>query len=206
MPEPQRAGLFGGTFDPVHNAHLAVARAAADGFALDRVLMVPAAIPPHKPGASASWEHRFEMLRLATAGDPRLEPSDLERDEQISYSIHTIGKVRKLYGDSAHLYFLIGADAFAEITTWYRWQDVIRATDFIVVSRPGHTFTVPPGARVHELAGLDLPASSSEIRRQLAAGIDPPDVPPPVLGYIRAHALYTPAAASPAAKMGLHSL
>ena len=185
MNDPFRIGLFGGTFDPVHNAHLTVARAAADHFALSRVLMVPAAIPPHKPGASATWEDRFEMLRLATAGDPRLEVSDLERGEQTSYSILTIEKLK-----IPALYFIIGADAFAEITTWFRWQDVIATTEFIVVTRPGHTYTVPPGARVHELSGLDLPASSSEIRRQLMQGIDPPDVPRPVLDYIHVQGLY----------------
>jgi nicotinate-nucleotide adenylyltransferase len=186
---PLRIGLFGGTFDPVHHAHLAVARAAADRFDLARVLLVPAAIPPHKPGASASWEHRFEMLRVATAGDPRLEVSELERGEQTSYSIFTIEKVKQSSGDAA-LYFLIGADAFAEITTWFRWQDVVRATDFIVVTRPGHSYSVPQGARVHELSGLELPASSSEIRRQLANGVDPDDVPGPVLDYIHQHHLY----------------
>jgi nicotinate-nucleotide adenylyltransferase len=190
LNDPLRIGLFGGTFDPVHNAHLAVAHAAADRFGLSRVLMVPAAIPPHKPGASAPWEHRFEMLRIATADDPRLEPSDLERGEQTSYSILTIEKVKQACGACAAVYFIIGADAFAEVTTWFRWQELIATTDFVVVSRPGHTYTTPPGARVHELTGLELPASSSEVRRQLSAGIDPPDVPSPVLRYIRAHRLY----------------
>lgn len=180
-----RIGLFGGTFDPVHNAHLAVARAAADRFALSRVLMVPAAIPPHKPGASAPWEDRFEMLRIATAGDPRLEASDLERGEDTSYSILTIEKVK-----AEAVYFIIGADAFAEITTWFRWQDVIAKAEFIVVARPGHSYAVPPGARVHELTGLNLPVSSSDIRRQLMQGMEPPDVPRPVLDYIRARGLY----------------
>jgi nicotinate-nucleotide adenylyltransferase len=189
LSDPLRIGLFGGTFDPVHNAHLAIARAAADRFALSRVLMVPAAIPPHKPGASGSWEHRFEMLRIATEGDPRVEPSDLERGEQTSYSILTIEKVKHMC-PGADVYFLIGADAFAEIMTWFRWQDVISTTDFIVVTRPGHTYTVPPGARIHEVSGLELPASSSEVRRQLSEHIDPPDVPAPVLDYIHAHGLY----------------
>jgi nicotinate-nucleotide adenylyltransferase len=198
LPEPQRIGLFGGTFDPVHNAHLAIARAAAEQFELSRVLMVPAAIPPHKPGASASWDDRYEMLRIATADDPRLEPSDLERAEQTSYSIFTIEKVQRAYGGAAQLYFLIGADAFAEISTWFRWQDVVRATNFIVVTRPGHDYALPPGARVHELAGLELPTSSSEVRRQLSAGLAPADVPLPVLDYIRARGLY-----APAAKIGL---
>ena len=88
------------------------------------------------------------------------------------------------------LFFLIGADAFAEIQTWRRWPDVIRAVEFIVVSRPGHRYAVPEGARVYRLESVDLPVSSSEIRRRLACGDDRVEVPAAVLAYIRARGLY----------------
>ena len=77
-------------------------------------------------------------------------------------------------------FFIIGADAFAEITTWHRWQDLIRLTEFIVVTRPGHDYSAPEGARVHRLDTVALPISSSEIRRQLATGEIPPELPPEV--------------------------
>ena len=88
------------------------------------------------------------------------------------------------------LYFLIGADAFSEIETWRRWKDVIAAVEFIVVSRPGHRYAIPEGARVHRLDDLDLPTSSSDIRRRLSRGDYDVDVPAPVLAYIRERKLY----------------
>ncbi len=185
--------LFGGTFDPVHNAHLKIARAAADRFDLSKVLFVAAANPPHKPGeVVASWEDRVRMVELACAADLRFEASRIEDPAARvgpSYSILTIENLRAL--GVVSLAFLIGADAFAEIRTWYRWQDVVAAVEFIVVTRPGwNSGQVPPGAVVHELAGLDLPVSSSEIRRQLAEGASKIAVPDSVLLYIREHDLY----------------
>lgn len=186
-----RIAIFGGTFDPIHQAHLTVAREAARQFQLDRVLFVPAANPPHKSQRTeAPYEDRYRMVELACEGDPVLAPSRLEEGEEKSYSIRTIEKVRSQLGPADELFFLIGADAFSEITTWYRWQDVIRAVDFIVVTRPGHDYEVPAGARVHRLETLALPISSSEIRQKLAAGEDPPELPPKVLAYIRRRGLY----------------
>ena len=87
-------------------------------------------------------------------------------------------------------YFIIGADAFAEITTWHRWQDLVLLTEFIVVTRPGHQYATPPGAKVHGLETVALPVSSSEIRRKLAAGEIPPELPAAVGRYILEHGLY----------------
>ena len=190
-----RQALFGGTFDPVHRAHLAVARAAADRFHLDRVQFVPAAHPPHKAGAQASYPHRVRMVELACAGDPRFVVSRLEEGTARSYSIDTIEKARAA-APRDDLFFIIGADAFAEIGTWRRWQEVIRAVTFIVVSRPGHVYNVPAGAAVERLDSVELSISSSEIRRRLAGGEAPAEVAPEVMAYIREHGLYrTPAAA-----------
>lgn len=183
-----RLALFGGTFDPIHNAHLTVAREAAGQFSLDQVWFIPAAHPPHKSvQTGAGYEDRFRMAELACRPDPRFHASRLEEGAEKSYSINTIEKVRAL-GEQP--YFIIGADAFAEIATWHRWQDLLRLTDFIVVTRPGHDYTAPEGARVHRLDTVALPVSSSEIRRRLAHGETPSELPSEVAAYITQKGLY----------------
>jgi nicotinate-nucleotide adenylyltransferase len=186
-----RLAIFGGTFDPIHNAHLAVAREAAAAFRLDEVWFVPAERPPHKAGMThAPYEDRYRMVSLACREEPKFVASRLEQGTLSSYSIDTIEKVRARLDPGDELFFLIGADAFAEIQTWHRWQEVLRAVEFIVVSRPGNRYAVPEGARVHRLETVDLPVSSSEIRQRLARGEDDVPVPPAVLTYIRARDLY----------------
>jgi nicotinate-nucleotide adenylyltransferase len=183
-----RLALFGGTFDPIHNAHLTVAREAAAQFQLDQVWFIPAAHPPHKSDhTGASFEDRFRMTELACQTDPRFAASRLEEGAGKSYSIDTVERVREL-GEEP--YFIIGADAFAEITTWHRWQDLVRLTEFIVVTRPGHRYATPPGARVHRLDTVALPVSSSDIRRQLGQGVIPSELPDAVGRYIAEQGLY----------------
>ena len=186
-----RLAIFGGTFDPIHDAHLAVAREAAARFQLDRVWLVPAERPPHKQGVThAPYADRFRMVELACRDEPALEASRLEQGTASSYSIDTIETVRARLAPADKLFFLIGADAFAEIESWRRWRDVVRAVEFIVVSRPGHRYDIPAAATVYRLETVDLPVSSSEIRRRLAAGDDRVEVPAAVLEYIRARGLY----------------
>lgn len=186
-----RLALFGGTFDPIHSAHLTVAREAADQFHLDQVRFVPAAHPPHKADhAMAPFEDRFRMVELACRADPRFRSSRLEAGSGKSYSIDTIEKLR---AEAEQPFFVIGADAFAEITTWHRWHDLLRLTEFIVVTRPGHDYTAPAGARVHRLDTVALPVSSSEIRRRLAQGETPAELPSEVAAYIKDRGLYRPA-------------
>jgi nicotinate-nucleotide adenylyltransferase len=189
---PRGTAMFGGTFDPIHNAHLDIARAAADRFDLAKVLFVPAAHPPHKPGgAAASWEDRVRMVELACAVDSRFEVSRIEAPTGRNAPSYTILAVEKLRALGVQpLSCLIGADAFAEIRTWYRWKDIVAAVEFIVVTRPGARWETPPGASVHELTGLDLPVSSSEIRRQVIEGAAPVPVPEAVLAWIREQGLY----------------
>lgn len=130
------------------------------------------------------------MVELACESEPLFEASRLEQGEQNSYSIETIERVRATLAKEQDLYFLIGADAFAEIRTWHRWREVIASVDFIVVNRPGAVYEVPEGARVERLEGVDLGVSSSEIRRLIAAGDDRVEVPAAVLAYIRELGLY----------------
>jgi nicotinate-nucleotide adenylyltransferase len=183
--------IFGGTFDPVHKAHLAIARAARERFPLDRVLLIPAANPPHKQNRSPeSWQYRFRMVEIACQAEEGLEPSDIEAGTVKSYSIDTIERVRKSLRPADRLFFLIGADAFAEIGTWHRASDVVSAVDFIVVTRPGHVYATPEGARVHVLDTVHSEVSSSAIRDKLARCERPQELPRAVFEYIREHGLY----------------
>jgi nicotinate-nucleotide adenylyltransferase len=191
-----KLALFGGTFDPIHDAHLAAARHAAERFHLDRVLIVPAARPPHKHRSDyAPYEDRVRMAEIACAGDSRLEVSRIEEGTERSYSIDTIEKVKPRLQSGDELYFIIGADAFAEIRTWHRWEDVAAAVRFVVVSRPGFVWSAPEGVCFDTLDTLMLDISSSAIRRALAAGERPASLPPGVLAYILQHRLYGSTAA-----------
>jgi nicotinate-nucleotide adenylyltransferase len=139
--------IFGGTFDPIHRGHLAVARAAAEKFSLSTVHFVPAYIPPHKQKQPiTSFGHRYTMLALATEGDPRFVPSLLESPDVIqrsgsdaSYSIDTVRRLRYRLKKSDKLYFIIGMDAFADIAKWRSPVELLRECEFIVANRPGYS-------------------------------------------------------------------
>jgi nicotinate-nucleotide adenylyltransferase len=152
-----RIALFGGTFDPVHLGHLAVAGVAADRFKLDRVFFVPADIPPHKQKRKLTdFQHRFAMLALATAEDKRFVPSLLDAHTgQPNYSVETVRRLKSTLGKSDKPYFLIGMDAFREIQTWRKPVELLRECDFIVAARPGHSLgdvarSLPPALRPAE--------------------------------------------------------
>lgn len=185
-----RIAIFGGTFDPIHSAHLNVAEEAAEAFALDRVLFIPAANPPHKHQTRTPYEHRYRMVELACRRDPRFVASRLEEGQTKSFSYYTILKVRETLQDGDTLFFLIGADAFAEIDSWHRSAEVVEMVDFIVVTRPGHEYRTPAGCRVHRLESLALDVSSSEIRLKLSQGEAAGELPPRVYEYVRANELY----------------
>lgn len=149
-----KLALFGGTFDPVHRGHLAIARAAAAKFDLDAIYFVPADVPPHKGHRNLTeFQHRFAMLALATADDERFVPSLLEADSsQPNYSIRTVRRLKGALGKSDTLYFLIGIDAFMEISTWKQPVQLLAECDFIVASRPGYSLAdlvdaLPEGVR-----------------------------------------------------------
>jgi len=134
-----KIALFGGTFDPVHLGHIAVARAAAEKFGLGRVYFVPADLPPHKQKRPLTdFQHRFAMLALATADDPRFVPSLLDAHTgQPNYSIDTVRRLKSALKKNDKLYFLIGMDAFKDIATWRQPEELLAEVEFIVVSRPG---------------------------------------------------------------------
>ncbi len=191
MSSRQRICLFGGTFDPIHTAHLQIAAEARSRYALDLILFVPAANPPHKDSETVTdFEDRFRMVEIACAGQPGFRVSRLEAGVERSYTVDTLERCRHELTRSDKLFFLIGADAFAEISTWKRWQDVIRLVEFIVVSRPGVHYTVPDGARIHRLDEISLPVASTTIRARLAAGEPTPELPGPVRAYIEEKGLY----------------
>lgn len=131
------------------------------------------------------------MLELACEADPRFEVSRLEEGTERSYSIDTIEKIQETLTPCDELFFIIGADAFAEVRTWRRWQDVARAVRFLVVSRPGYRYDAPNEVKVERLDTVDLPASSSKVRQALAAGRRSENVPESVMQYIDARGLYS---------------
>lgn len=134
-----RVALFGGTFDPVHLGHLAVARAAAEKFDLSIIYFAPADIPPHKQKRQLTdFQHRFAMLALATANDKRFVPSLIDAPRGApNYSVDTVRRLKKQLKKSDKLYFLIGIDAFKDIATWHKPEELLEECEFIVASRPG---------------------------------------------------------------------
>ena len=165
-----KLALFGGTFDPVHRGHLAIARAATEKFGLDQVYFVPADLPPHKLHRDLTeFHHRYAMLALATAENPRFVPSLLDsKTGQPNYSIQTVRRLKQTLRKSDSLYFLIGIDAFLEISTWYHPVELLAECDFIVANRPGYSLA-DIGAALPE-ALRPAPHVLQALRKQQASG------------------------------------
>ena len=196
-----RLGIFGGSFDPVHNAHLAVARACQQQAKLDEVWFTPTAIQPLKQkGPRASDAHRLGMLRLAVRDEPTWRVCSIEIDRGgLSYTVDTVRQIHDELPD-AEVFFLIGADALTDVATWKEPQEIFRMATPLVVYRAGQ-----PSPDLNRLKLLctshtqpqliDMPAidvSSSEIRQRIAAG-EPIDklVPGAVSEFITQHRLYS---------------
>jgi nicotinate-nucleotide adenylyltransferase len=189
--ESERVCLFGGTFDPIHLAHLRLAEEALKKCSLNRILFVPAANPPHKVAAGLTpYEDRYSMVEIACQPYPGFVASRLEAGARRSYTIDTVKRFRKQLHPGSALFFLIGGDAFDELETWKGWQELVQLTDFIVVSRPESDYRVPEHARVHRLDGLALPVSSSTIRARLATGEATPELPAEVRAFVEKRGLY----------------
>ncbi|HZI49867.1 MAG TPA: nicotinate-nucleotide adenylyltransferase, partial [Pyrinomonadaceae bacterium] len=131
---------YGGTFDPVHNGHLKVARGVQKLFGLDEVILMPAYVPPHKRGAGiTSAFHRFAMLALATEHDEGLTISTAELDQpDRPYAVDTVAYMQETLGSDCRLFFVMGADSWSEITTWREWRRLLTMCDHLVVTRPGY--------------------------------------------------------------------
>ena len=146
--EKERIGLFGGTFNPIHLGHLRAAEEVQEFFHLDKIIFIPARIPPHKTEkAIVAPEHRLNMVKLAIQDNPCFEISDFEiQRNSKSYSIITIDHFQKKSGFDTSLFFLMGMDAFLEINTWKDFAQLFSLTNFIIMSRPGY----------HKKASADL--------------------------------------------------
>jgi nicotinate-nucleotide adenylyltransferase len=165
-----KIALFGGTFDPVHLGHIAVARAAAEKFGLGRVYFAPADLPPHKQKRKLTdFQHRFAMLALATADDPDFVVSLLDAHTgHPNYSIDTVRRLKSSLKKTDKLYFLIGMDAFKDIATWRKPEELLAEVEFIVVSRPGYALADVGRALPESLRPTDLMMRA--MRRQHAEG------------------------------------
>jgi len=217
-----RIGILGGTFDPVHVGHIDTALAGLRALSLDSVLILPNGTPPHRTvQPSASRFHRFAMAALAVNGVPGLMVSDLEIGTTAPcYTFDTLARLHATGLTAEQIFFITGADAFAEIETWSRYPEVLEMANFVVVSRPGYAAAALP-ARLPALAArmqsastavgtvesrvtqappmgivlVDAPTrdvSSTAIRRRLESGLSVSDlVPAAVATYIEQHGLYS---------------
>ena len=226
--------IFGGTFDPIHRGHLAVARAAQEQFDLGRVYFVPADVPPHKQRRMVTaFYHRYAMVALGTAGHASFVPSLLEAPaadalRAPSYSIDTVRRLRAVLPKRDRLFFLIGIDAFLEIGSWHKAEELLQEIEFIVVSRPGFSLSdvadaLPEGLRpaasirrpfqetpaggdlvlgrvvIHVLPEVRERVSATQLRSAAGKGRSLGKlVPGPVAEYIRKMRLYRQAAEVPA--------
>lgn len=137
--ELKKVGIMGGTFDPIHFGHLVIAEQIRFEYGLEKVLFIPAGIPPHKTGLDISEsKHRYFMTLLATITNPYFEVSKMEiENNEVSYTINTIKKLQEIYGEDTELYFITGADAICELDTWKDVSELLNLCNFIAATRPG---------------------------------------------------------------------
>ena len=198
----QKIGLFGGSFNPLHCGHVAMARAFADELALDSVLFVPAGNPYHKAHADVGREHRWQMVQCVTELDARFAASDVDLvREGKTYTIDTVQIFKQIYPNAQ--WWLMGMDSFMTLHTWKHWQALVRQVSIAVAARPGQSLRQLPAVlqsyaadalktgSLHFLNAPEMAVSSTEIRRKIQAGADiSNDVPSAVRQYILQHGLY----------------
>ena len=161
----QKIGIYGGTFDPIHHAHLILARFALEKFALERIIFVPTRVSPHKNDSVASPETRLQMLRCAIESEPQFEIDDCELQRPApSYTIDTIQALKDKW-PAAHLFFLIGDDNLAGLSSWRDFEDLRHMVTFIVLQRASTPIA-------HEYLSVDrrIDISATEIRQRIASG------------------------------------
>jgi nicotinate-nucleotide adenylyltransferase len=210
-------GILGGTFDPVHSAHLRLAEEAMAQLHLGGILWIPAGRPRHRAPPSVNAEQRLQMVRAAVADHVAYEVDDTEvRSPEPSYTVPTLERLRATYGENRPLVLLMGADAFLGLTTWHRWRDLFRLAHIGVASRPTFAlaeatmpaeladefrqrhrsqFTALAAAPAGAIVTFNLVAgtvSSTEVRARIREGGPVEELlPAPVLDYIRRHRLYS---------------
>ncbi len=202
-----RIGLYGGSFNPVHIAHLVLAEEACTQLELDRVIFIPAKFPPHKkPTHLAGARDRVRMARLAVSGNPRFTVSEVElRRGGRSYTIDTVAAMRRRFGARVELFFLVGADSVVELPTWFKIRQLVRQCLFVPLSRPG--VRLPKAQMLAPAIGLKeardilsrlirmprLEISSSDIRQRIVEGRSIRYlVPDAVAAYLVRKKLYLP--------------
>ena len=176
-----RLGFFGGSFDPPHRGHMAIARAAADAFKLERVLFAPTGLQPLKPGgAQASYEDRLAMVELVTANDDGFIASDVDHpraDGRANYTVDALSTLARL-GEKAAIYSIVGADSFLELPRWREAHRLLRLAEWIVSTRPGFdlgslnklSLSAEELRRVHVLDAVMDEVSATELRLRLGRG------------------------------------
>lgn len=194
-------GVYGGTFDPVHNGHVRLLRCAADACGLDKTIILPDRIPPHKQANNlVSGEDRLEMCRLAFANIANAEICDWEiKQEGLSYSVLTLRHFRELYPED-RLWFIMGSDMLTSFHKWYRYEEILSLAGLICMSRYGGDDAEleraaeglrSAGGEVRLVKAQALEISSSQVRQMLADGADCTGLlDESVLGYIREKGLY----------------
>jgi nicotinate-nucleotide adenylyltransferase len=194
-----RVAFFGGTFDPLHRGHLAIAAAAADQLALDQVLFAPTGLQPLKPtGAAASFADRLAMATAACTADPRFSATDLDAPRPNgtpNYTVDVLATLRRQYPGAA-LFNLVGLDSFLDLPRWHQPERLLELTEWIVVSRPGFHFnpsllTPAQRSRVHVLNSVHEDVSATALRHRLEQGDPCLDlIPETISRYIESHHLY----------------
>lgn len=204
---PRQLALFGGSFDPVHHGHLIVARALAEDRGFDRIVLVPAACPPHKPAAHASAEHRLAMLQLAVAGEELFEVSAVELERTgPSFTYDTLCQLRRQFGGGTVLHWVIGADMLEDLPQWHRAREIFDVANILVVLRPpwhlkiqqvlaklADEFNANLAEQLRQSTweGPLIELSSTQIRGRLAEGRSIRHLTPcSVISYIYSHGLY----------------
>ncbi|MBP9483802.1 MAG: nicotinate-nucleotide adenylyltransferase [Negativicutes bacterium] len=175
----QRVGVMGGTFDPIHLGHLAIAEAAFIEFQLEKVIFIPACEPVHKPKwAITEAKHRFAMTLLATAANPHFHVSSIEIDRSgPSYTSETLAELKSQFGEDTEIFFILGADAIADLPTWHDARECFKLCQFIGAIRPGvdngalekarDYFGEIAEGKIHQLATFELAISATAIRRRV---------------------------------------
>jgi len=192
-----RTGVFGGTFDPPHRGHKAMARFALERVGLDRMLVAPLNDPWHKAGPRVPWEHRAAMVDLLVADDPRLALTDIDRVlGGTTYTYRTLEALAEGSCRGDELFFLMGADSMEYFHEWRNWRRILELARPVVVARPGHRLAVSSELTANErarfivLRGFRSRCSSTAVRQRLAAGLRCPGLTAPVMRYIRDNGLY----------------